>query len=117
MYHILPPFVPTNVTQLFNIEIILNQYIIIIELLIYNEIKRNRWSAIAKPFKLKMRIQQIQDKSNNKSESKDNESVKILNSDHFIRKVLSKFIIYNQIVISFSEEIIHIIFFRKDILN
>ena len=50
MYHIPPHFVPINIAQLFNIDIILNQYVAMIGLLIHNKIKRNRWLAITEPF-------------------------------------------------------------------
>ena len=70
---------PTNVIQLFSIDIILNQYIAITELPIYNKIKRNGWSAIAEPFIVQKKTCQTNniDKMSNKSDSIDQESVKI----------------------------------------
>ena len=56
MYNILPHFTPTNVIQLFNMSIILNQYIAITGLLIHNKIKRNGWSAIAESFALQKKM-------------------------------------------------------------
>ena len=47
---------PINVVHLFNIKLVLDQYIIMIGLLMYNEIKRNGWSVHAEPFKPQMAI-------------------------------------------------------------
>ena len=54
MYYILSHFIPTNIVHLLNIDLVLDQYITITELLIHNEIKRNRWSINAEPFKSQM---------------------------------------------------------------
>ena len=69
MYHISLHFILTNIAQLINIDIILNQHITITGLLIYNKIKRNWWSAIAESFTLQKIINQTKDNDKMSSES------------------------------------------------
>ena len=41
MYHILSHIIPINIAHLLNIDLVLDQYIIMIGLLIHNKIKKN----------------------------------------------------------------------------
>ena len=81
MYYILSYFIPTNIAHLLNIDLVLDQYMTMTELLIYNKIKRNEWLTNAKLFKLQMIIHQTNDKLSINSNSKEKKPVEICNSN------------------------------------